>query len=160
MKTREVFKIRKLGTSAITTLFIVAPFFSTFAQAADNFSLQVKITQLRNSKGKVWVCLWSKNISGNFPDCDRNKASAKLSAPSTAPVVTFNNVPAGEYAVSFYQDENGDGTMTKNFAGMPKAAIGTSNNPPIGITSRPSFAKSHFLLAKSGAMTVEARYIF
>jgi uncharacterized protein (DUF2141 family) len=42
-------------------------------------------------------------------------------------VVTFDRLPAGEYAVAAYQDINGNGKLDRNFIGIPKEPVGVSN---------------------------------
>lgn len=37
-------------------------------------------------------------------------------------------LPAGEYALSVYQDTDGNGKMARNFVGLPKEPAGLSNN--------------------------------
>ena len=43
--------------------------------------------------------------------------------------IRIGNVPFGAYAVTILHDGDGDGKMTTGFLGMPKEAIGISNNP-------------------------------
>jgi uncharacterized protein (DUF2141 family) len=43
-------------------------------------------------------------------------------------LVTFPGLPAGEYAVSMYQDENSNGICDRSFFGIPIEKIGFSNN--------------------------------
>jgi uncharacterized protein (DUF2141 family) len=129
------------------------------ALAAQAASINVHITGLRSSSGTVWICLWKEGQSKSFPNCDRSSPLAKLSAPAKAPSIAFTNLEAGTYAISFFHDENGDGRLETSLAGLPKSAIGTSNNPAIGFTSRPSFAKSRFRVPGAGALSIEAKYM-
>jgi uncharacterized protein (DUF2141 family) len=130
------------------------------AQAEDQASLQVSVSGLRNTDGKVWFCLWKEGRAKNFPNCDKHKPFAKLSAPANAPVAVFGNVQPGAYAISIYHDEKGNGALAVNFAGIPKSAVGTSNNPALGMRSRPSFNKSRFTVPGKTTFSVEAKYVF
>jgi uncharacterized protein (DUF2141 family) len=132
---------------------------SQLALAEQAASMTVRITGLRNASGKVWICLWKEEQSKSFPNCDRCKPFAKLSAPANAPSIAFTSLEPGAYAISFFHDENGDGHLATNLAGLPKSAIGTSNNPVIGFTSRPSFAKSRFLVPDTETLSIEAKYL-
>jgi uncharacterized protein (DUF2141 family) len=128
--------------------------------AAQAASIDVQVTGLRNASGTVWICLWKEGQSRNFPNCDKYRPFAKISAPASAPRATFANVQPGAYAVSIFHDENGDGRLATNLAGLPKSAVGTSNNPALGLTSRPSFSKSRFLVSGKASRSIEAKYMF
>ena len=43
--------------------------------------------------------------------------------------IGIEGIPFGNYAVTVLHDEDSSGKMTKGFLGMPKEAIGISNNP-------------------------------
>lgn len=56
----------------------------------------------------------------------------------------ITDVPAGQYALLVYHDENGNGQLDRNFIGIPKEPIGLSNGyRPKG---PPSFSKAAFHL--------------
>ena len=56
------------------------------------------------------------------------------------------NIPAGEYALLVYFDENDNGKMDKNFIGIPTEPLGFSNDyKPKG---PPSYSRAMFLLAE------------
>lgn len=59
--------------------------------------------------------------------------------------LVFRNLKFGKYAVSVFQDEDGNGTMDHNFLHVPAEPLGFSNNFQIGIFSGlPSFEKLQF----------------
>ena len=60
---------------------------------------------------------------------------------STTVTYTFNEVPAGTYAVAVFHDENSNGEIDRNFAGMPKESVGASNMTGFG---KPNFTKCMF----------------
>ncbi len=104
--------------------------------------LVVKVEGARNGKGLIRVALW--NQSGGFP-VDPRKA---LTGASTAivdgeAVVTFQDIPAGSYAVSAYHDENQNGKLDINMVGIPKEEYGFSNGARAKI-GPPSFAAARF----------------
>ena len=45
--------------------------------------------------------------------------------------IRFEEIPAGEYAISIFHDENKDTKLNKNFFGIPTEDYGFSNNPKI-----------------------------
>jgi len=87
----------------------------------------VKITALRNTKGRVLVSLF--NSAKGFPD-DAPKAfrRAVLPAGKKPPVVEFAGLPRGVYALAVLHDEDMNGKLTTSFWGYPKEGIGASNN--------------------------------
>jgi uncharacterized protein (DUF2141 family) len=120
---------------------------------ATSASVTVNVNGLRSPKGIVVVCLWRQQEK-DFPVCSGQAAFQSLSVKptDTTASVTFPNVPPGEYAISAFLDENTNGTLDRNFMGMPKEPIALSNMNPSQGRSRPSFDKSK--LTVNGAKTI------
>jgi uncharacterized protein (DUF2141 family) len=70
--------------------------------------------------------------------------------------VVFENLPAGDYAISILHDVNKDGKMNTNFMGIPKEGYGFSNNV-MGTMGPPSFEKAKFKLS-SEKVVIRMRY--
>jgi uncharacterized protein (DUF2141 family) len=72
--------------------------------------------------------------------------------------VEFDKLPAGEYAVSLFHDENDNKVLDKNFIGIPKEGIGTSND------AKGSFGSSKFedakFAVKAGLKTITIHIIY
>jgi uncharacterized protein (DUF2141 family) len=131
------------------------------AAAQQPTTIEVRIASLHNSVGKVWICLWKEGETEGFPRCDKSKPLAKLSAPASAPAVVFPGVQPGVYAISMFHDEKETGVPETNIVGLPKSGIGMSNNPAVGVTAPPSFAKSRFTVGSDVVRhTIEAKYLF
>jgi uncharacterized protein (DUF2141 family) len=94
------------------------------AQAA---TVVVDVHGVRNDRGHVLVALCTK---ADFlqPHC-RWKGSVPA-VPGTV-AVTIKDVPPGRYAAQAFHDENDNGTLDRNFFGLPKEAMGFSNNAPM-----------------------------
>jgi uncharacterized protein (DUF2141 family) len=90
-------------------------------------TLTIVITQFRNNLGEVSVAIFNQEQA--FPKWSE-KAVRSIYAPimDRKSVVEFENLPAGEYAVSVYHDENNNKKMDANFFGIPKEGVGASNN--------------------------------
>lgn len=90
--------------------------------------LDVRVEGLRNATGQVLVALHSP--SSGFPG-GWNTAVAMKAVPVTiaGTSVVFDNIPPGTYALIAVHDEDGDGSMTKTWVGLPTEGFGTSNNP-------------------------------
>lgn len=100
--------------------------------AAGALSLEVKVTEIRTSKGKMGWALFSQKKG--FPG-DRDKAVQKgywelnRDPKTNSAVYKIENVPPGEWAVSVYQDEDNDQKLDSNWIGIPKEPVGVSMNP-------------------------------
>jgi uncharacterized protein (DUF2141 family) len=130
----------------LTLVFSVL--FSTHlsAQNQSTGNIEIRITGLRNTKGKVNVNLFNKN--DGFPDDPMKSFGWKTVkiVPDTV-VIVFEELPYGNYAVSVLHDENSNGKMEKNFFGIPKEGFAFSNNYAPRLKS-PSFKDAMFGLKK------------
>jgi uncharacterized protein (DUF2141 family) len=149
-----------LNCLMISVIGLITAGLSTSAYAADPSAIEVNIANLRSANGKVWVCIWKDGSTEGFPNCAKGKPAALLSAPASAPKVVFNGISAGAYAISFFHDEKDTGTPETNLLGMPKSGVGLSNNPDIGVTSPPTFAKARFVVPDTVRHTIAAKYLF
>jgi uncharacterized protein (DUF2141 family) len=70
----------------------------------------------------------------------------------TEVIVSFDAIPAGNYAIAAFLDENGNGVMDKNLLGIPKEKYGFSNNPAPAMRAA-KFEEAAFELV-SGAQTI------
>lgn len=69
--------------------------------------------------------------------------------------VVFQNLKYGEYAVSVFHDENGNGILDHNLLRLPAEPLGFSNGFQLGLFSGlPNFEKLHFFFSP-GADTIE-----
>jgi uncharacterized protein (DUF2141 family) len=67
--------------------------------------------------------------------------------------ITFQGIEKGEYAVSLYQDENGNGKLDTNFMGIPKEAYASSNNAK-GFMGPPKYQEAKFIVDKNQTITI------
>ena len=89
----------------------------------------------------------------NTAECFNN-AEEKALLPQKVQIINgkathdFKGVLFGEYAVTVYHDENGNGKLDKGLFGKPLELYGFSNNAR-GIISRPDYKKAAFVLDKA-----------
>jgi uncharacterized protein (DUF2141 family) len=71
----------------------------------------------------------------------------------------FSGVAPGDYAVSVFHDENANGTLDRNFIGMPKEGVGASNDAA-GKLGPPKFEDARFSY-KGGqqTLTIHLKYL-
>ena len=108
--------------------------------------VQVEVSGVRNDHGQILVALCTK---ADFlrPHCAwRGHAAA---SPGTV-TVTITSVPEGTYAAQAFHDENGNGRLDRSILGLPKEAMGFSNDAPLHM-GPPRFDAAAFDV--SGAVT-------
>ncbi|MGV8964573.1 MAG: DUF2141 domain-containing protein [Candidatus Saccharimonadaceae bacterium] len=145
-------------TIIILKLVVLVVLLSSFSiQKQEIFSLTVEVNDLRNSEGTVLFALYNREDA--FPDQNYKKYFKKLTGKiiNGASSVTFENLPAGKYAVNILHDENNDGKIKKGLI-MPKEGIGFSNYKSIGLSNRPSFRKASFNILNNKKVKVNIIY--
>ncbi|MEQ1803178.1 MAG: DUF2141 domain-containing protein [Gammaproteobacteria bacterium] len=98
------------------------------ALAADTSNLRVVATNVKSDQGKIYVWVYDKKDDW-LSDRYRTQKSVAVAGNRTGDRITVELLlPAGEYALSVFQDVNDDGKLERNFIGMPKEPAGLSNN--------------------------------
>ena len=113
---------------------------------------------LRSSTGFFRCSLW--NQGEGFP-VDYAKATQRVSAPiaSERAMCTFQNVPAGKYAISVLHDENDNKEMDTTERGAPKEGFAFSNDAFPKDRRTPPFEAAAFDYDGSDStITLEIRY--
>ncbi len=120
-------------------------------------TIKMEVSELRNSKGHLLVSLF--NSKEYFPDnAEKAIMNKKVKATNKTHIVTFENVPYGEYAVIFLHDENDNEEMDTNFVGAPKEGYGTSNDA-VNTFSAPKYEEAKFTLnSKTKSLQLKVFY--
>lgn len=142
----------------IAQLQFIIFLFSSFQNTETNqFTLTVKVTDLRNSDGVVQFALYNKE--GSLPDEHYQKHYRMLTAKivNGTSQITFENLAAGKYAVNILHDENSNAEIDKGFV-LPKEGVGFSNYQTIGLSNRPTFTKAAFSI--DGDRTIDVKIIY
>ena len=85
-------------------------------------------TNVKSDQGKLYVWVYDKKDDW-LSDRYRTQKSVAVAGNRTGDTVTVELLlPAGEYALSIFQDVNDDGKLERNFIGIPKEPAGLSNN--------------------------------
>lgn len=103
--------------------------------------------------GKVMVAVFNSEDAYNG---GQPVVSAEVDATAEAVVATFNDLPAGDYAVRAFHDVNGDGRMNTNAFGMPVEPYAFSNNAA-GVMGPAEWARAHFSVSGATAQTISIR---
>lgn len=129
------------------------PLGSRPATAAYTGNLEVRLVNLKNTKGQICLSLFSG--AKGFPRGGKGsnlKTSRCTAIEKGGSMMTFNTLPYGVYAIAVIHDINSDGRLNQNALGLPTEGFGFSNSPPLR-AGPASFSESQFFL--SGTKTVQ-----
>jgi len=108
-------------------------FGTAFAQG----SIEVTVKNIKEPKGSIRVGLFNQD-----EDFLKKAIDGKVvKATGTEVTVVFENLKAGEYAVSIIHDENDNGELDSNFMGIPKEGFAFGNNAA-GMFGPPDFKQA------------------
>ena len=96
--------------------------------SADEVSARIVVTIIgfESDAGQVLVALW--NDPERFPTGENHITASRAVIKDGSAQVEFADVAPGEYALSVFHDENGNGELDTGFMGIPKEPIGASND--------------------------------
>jgi uncharacterized protein (DUF2141 family) len=125
-------------------------------ESQSSAQLIIHVTDLRNHKGQLIFGVF-KSADG-FP-ADPAKSVNWQVKDADADTVTFTAaLPPGAYGASVLHDENRNGKMDKNLAGIPEEGYGETNNPKPKFRAA-TFKESTFILPPEGiTMTIRLQY--
>ncbi|MBL3657561.1 DUF2141 domain-containing protein [Fulvivirga sediminis] len=132
-----------------TILFILALAVAVAAKAQDTFSLTVEVKGTFSNKGELKAALF--NNSADYLKNPYKAIAINLETEENHSVV-FEDLPAGEYAISVIHDANKNGKL--DFGNMgPTEAYGFSNNPP-SMYGPAEYAKAKLDLTQDLTITI------
>lgn len=102
-------------------------------------SLEVRVSDIKTLKGSIRLALYN----GPTDFMKKHKAVREVEVTANSVYVTFENLEAGEYAISCYHDVNNNKKLDSNFMGIPREPYGFSNNAR-GTFGPPSFEDARF----------------
>jgi uncharacterized protein (DUF2141 family) len=120
--------------------------------------LTVELTGLRSNVGVINIAVFA-NADGFPNDVSKAVRSGCFSITERPLILTFEDLPFGQYAATVHHDENMDGELNTNLLGIPTEGIGFSGNPTIwrGV---PAFAKTQFdFSADLGRVAIRMKYL-
>lgn len=116
--------------------------------------LEITVTQIRSDQGQVMLAL-----ANNAEDFTARRWLIGQTLPAKSGTIRFvlPDLAAGEYAISVFHDENGNGKLDSNFLGVPTEGYGFSNNAR-GNFGPPDFAAARFGLPAISRLTIDLGY--
>lgn len=118
--------------------------------------LKMSITGIKQGKGDILIAVFSGE--NGFPS-DTKKAVELLRATPVGgkAELVIKNLTARKYAISLFQDTNGDGILNTNLLGIPKEGYGVSNNA-FNTFSAPSYKDASFQYPQVNSITMLLKY--
>jgi uncharacterized protein (DUF2141 family) len=128
------------------------------ARVGDVNSIKVLVVGLHNNDGEVDCALFAS--ADGFPgDSSKAGKTANSKIENGQAVCMFTGIPPGQYAVSVFHDENGNGKLDRNFMGMPKEGVGASNDAA-GHFGPPKFDDARFRYEGGrSVLAIHVRYL-
>lgn len=150
---------RTIAIASVLSFIVAASPIEARAQdAGASNSIKVVVAGLHSNDGEVYCSLFSS--ADGFPgDSAKAAKTTKSKIENDHAACAFPGVAPGDYAVSVFQDENGNGKLDTNFIGMPKEGVGASNDAA-GKFGPPKFNDARFTY-KGGpsVLTIHIRYL-
>ena len=134
-------------------ILIIAIIFSgllTTNAQEESFNITVNISGLDSDKGKILIALY--NEKDQFLNKGFRGGMTKIIDKKISYV--FVGIPKGEYAISFFHDENDNNKMDTNFLGIPKEDYGCSNNAK-GFMGPPKYDDAKFQLTENKTIDIK-----
>lgn len=115
-------------------------------------SLTLEVRGIENIAGELYVGIY--NSAATF----KQKPLAGFRVPVKDKVISIpcKGLPAGTYAISMFQDENGDGKLNTGSFGRPLEKFGFSNDAE-GVMGPPSYDKCCFTFAKDTTLIMHLK---
>jgi uncharacterized protein (DUF2141 family) len=122
----------------------------SYTGLTQDLNLKIIVEGIEEQEGTIYLSLHDNEDS--FPSADQDAVrTGKIESFGKTAEYTFENLSEGTYAISVFQDMNGNAEMDTNFLGIPKEPVGASNQNSFG---RPKFSKSKFTLSKNTTIRV------
>jgi uncharacterized protein (DUF2141 family) len=134
----------------LITLLMAVCIASAFSQT----TLEVTVNNIKGKKGSIMIGLFTTE-----QDFLKKAVYGKIVKPEGTQVkVVFENLPAGDYAVSVIHDLNGNGTLDTNALGIPKEGFAFGNNA-MGNFGPPAFIDAKIALnGKPANQVINMKY--
>lgn len=84
----------------------------------------VTVNNVPNANGKVSLALYKS--ADTFLKFDQVFASGSSTAQKGITTIEVSDIPAGEYAIALFHDENGNDELDTNWIGIPKEKVAFS----------------------------------
>ncbi|MFM7667128.1 MAG: DUF2141 domain-containing protein [Bacteroidota bacterium] len=119
------------------------------------YTLKVKVHGIQNTNGQIELSIY--NDPKVFPEVGKTFKMVRIDPKGAEIVYEFTNLPASEYAIATFHDENNDKECNTNLIGVPTEAFAFSNDfRPF--LSAPDFSDCSFKVDKNMEISIEMVY--
>ncbi|MYD44576.1 MAG: DUF2141 domain-containing protein [Gammaproteobacteria bacterium] len=125
--------------------FLVTIAISLTCSATLAADLTIKITNVEETTGTIYIAIWKDETNWPAGEPWRGYTTA-VQAPETNYTL---DIEEGIYAVSVFQDLNGNAKLDRNAIGLPREPYGISNDAPARF-GPPKWQKMTFRVGAEG----------
>jgi uncharacterized protein (DUF2141 family) len=107
---------------------MILPFLLTYSLSllSPPTSFSLNVNNIESTQGQLLVAVYDR--SDGYMDIAKARFKKSYSISSTGSIrLSLPEIPAGTYAITCVHDLNGNGTIDKNWAGVPTEPYGFSN---------------------------------
>lgn len=120
---------------------------------ANAYELTLNIDGISKPTGAMMIAI--ANSDQSFSGKTANFKEFKIPVTQASMKINLGDLPAGDYAVKLYQDENDNGQMDSNMLGIPSEGYGFSNNG--GAMGQPDFKDAKFSISQDTVISIHLR---
>jgi uncharacterized protein (DUF2141 family) len=116
--------------------------------------LSIKVSNISPVEGELYIAIYSD--VDTYMDLEKTVFHRTVAIEHETELIVFENIPEGEYAVTVFQDLNGNGELDTRGFGIPEEPYGFSND------ARGTFGPAKFRNAKfdlSGKMLINIKLV-
>lgn len=115
-------------------------------------NLTIEVRDIEKAEGYLYVAIY--NSQETF--MKKPLAAFRIDVKGKVLSIPCKGLPVGTYAVSLYQDENGNGKLDTAAFGIPTEKFGFSNDAQ-GVMGPPSFDKSCFSFSEDMTLVIHLK---
>ena len=134
----------KNKAKGVVTAVVFAATLSGVASTVSAAELSVNVKDINRMQGHLMVALYKGKEAY---DSGKAEKSQRIKVSKKSHLVTFKDIPDGEYAIKLYHDDNDNNKMDSNMFGIPKEGYGFSNNG--GSFGAPDYVDAKITVLKS-----------
>ncbi|WP_296123099.1 DUF2141 domain-containing protein [uncultured Bacteroides sp.] len=115
-------------------------------------NLTIEVRNIEKAEGHLYVAIY--NSEETF--MKKPLAAFRIDVKDTSLSIPCRGLPAGTYAVSLFQDENGNGKLDSGAFGIPLEKFGFSNDAE-GVMGPPSYGKCCFTFSEDMTLVIHLK---
>ncbi|NIA71497.1 DUF2141 domain-containing protein [Pelagibius litoralis] len=121
-------------------------------------SIEVKVENVRNSKGLITAVLYGDNPEA-FLKRGQRLDRIRVAAKEGETLLCLQAPVEGRYSIALYHDENGNKKFDRNFLGIPSEGYGFSNNPGFRF-GKPEQKETLFTIVEDGPTSLRISILY